>query len=115
MTDRDGILNAARKLAETLKESVIYNEYHAALLKVRGQPQLFSKLKEFKQTRAEIESKSAPGSPISIEDEKIISHRYAELANDPGAAEFLTGEKAMLEAYVNVLDIIDEALDIELF
>ncbi len=115
MTDRDEIITAARKLAETFKDSVIYNDYQAALLTVRGRPQLFSKLKEFKQTQVEIESKYTSDNPIPFEEEKVISHRYAQLINDPDAAAFLSNEKAMLEAYVNALDIIDEVLDIELF
>jgi cell fate (sporulation/competence/biofilm development) regulator YlbF (YheA/YmcA/DUF963 family) len=115
LTGRDDILNAARNLAEVIKQSGIYRDYRASLLKVHEQPALDLKLRMFKQLQAEAEAGLQPGQPVPFETEKDISHRYTELVNNTDASMFLSSECELLKTYTDVLDIIDAACEIELF
>jgi cell fate (sporulation/competence/biofilm development) regulator YlbF (YheA/YmcA/DUF963 family) len=109
------ILSAARNLAEAIKQSKIYRDYRASLLKVHEQPALDLKLRMFKQLQAEAEANLQPGQPIPFETEKDISHRYTELVNNSDASVFLYSECELLKIYTEVLDIIDDACELELF
>jgi cell fate (sporulation/competence/biofilm development) regulator YlbF (YheA/YmcA/DUF963 family) len=113
LSGQEEILTAARNLAETVKNSGIYREYRASLLKVYEQPALALRLQMFKQLQAEAEI--TPGQPIPFEKEKDISHRYTELVNNPDASLFLSSEERMLQIYSEILRIIDGACEIELF
>jgi cell fate (sporulation/competence/biofilm development) regulator YlbF (YheA/YmcA/DUF963 family) len=112
---RDEILNAARSLADAIKQSGIYLEYRASLLKVHEQPALDLKLRIFKQLQAEAEAGLQPGQPVPFETEKDISHRYTELVNNSDAALFLSSECEMLNIYTEIMEIIDGSCEIELF
>jgi cell fate (sporulation/competence/biofilm development) regulator YlbF (YheA/YmcA/DUF963 family) len=115
LSSRDRILNAARNLAEAIKQSDIYRDYRSSLLKVHEQPALDLKLRMFKQLQAEAEAGLQPGQPVPFETEKDISHRYTELVNNSDASLFLFSECELLKIYTEVLDIIDDACEIELF
>jgi cell fate (sporulation/competence/biofilm development) regulator YlbF (YheA/YmcA/DUF963 family) len=104
-------MKAARQFADALKESELYQAYRKSRVQLERYPDIVEKLKRFKQ----IHSKSEAEAELSFDQEKNVSHRYAELTRHPAAAAFLERERVLLETYKNMIDLLDDAWEIDLF
>ena len=109
--DTAKILSAARKFTETLRESELYQAYRKSRIQLERYPEIAAQLKEFKQTEAALSSRNE----LSFDEERHISHLYAELTRHPAAAAFLEREQALLDTYGEMMDVIDGAWEIDLF
>jgi len=109
--DAAKILSAARKLADTLRESELYQAYRKSRIQLERYPDVAAQLKEFKQAGAAHASRRT----LSFDEERHISHLYAELTRHPAAAAFLEREQVLLDTYGKMIDVIDEAWEMDLF
>jgi cell fate (sporulation/competence/biofilm development) regulator YlbF (YheA/YmcA/DUF963 family) len=109
--DTDKIWAAANTLAETLKDSQLYKDYRKSRIQLEQYPNVAAKVRQFKQLQAEYEAKS----DLSFDEEKTISYSYAELMRHSAAAAFLEREQTLLHTYGRLIELIDQAWDIDLF
>lgn len=113
--DREAIGAAANALAETLRESALYREYRKSRICLEEKPELARRLLEYKQKQAAFEMKRLLGQTVSFDEEKYISHLYAELSLNAEASTFFAREDAFLEVYRQVLDMLGGACEIDTF
>jgi cell fate (sporulation/competence/biofilm development) regulator YlbF (YheA/YmcA/DUF963 family) len=93
----DDILNAAGALGTRISESGVYADYGAALARVNNNPDLWSRIEEFKRVQTDYGR-----GEISLDQEKHLSKLYFDLCANPDAEQFLNAEKKMLALMISV-------------
>jgi cell fate (sporulation/competence/biofilm development) regulator YlbF (YheA/YmcA/DUF963 family) len=111
----DEILAAAKALAETLRNGTLYKDYRKNRIRVAENPELSARMLDFKKKQAAFEMKRLQNQPVTFDDEKFISHLYAEMTQNETARKFLASEEAFLEAYRQVMEMLGEACEIDVF
>lgn len=115
MGEADAILLAAQTLADTIKNSELYRSYRRSRIRVEGKPDLADRLHHYKKTQAAYEFKRLQNQPVTFDEEKYLSHLHAELSLNEDTGRFLAQEDQLLEAYRQILDILNEACEIDMF
>ncbi|MDR1664014.1 MAG: YlbF family regulator [Clostridiales bacterium] len=111
----DEITGAAQKLADALRESGLYKDYRKSKIRVTESPEISGRLLAFKKKQSLVETKRLQGQPVAFEEEKELSHLYAELSQSETARDFLLNEEAFLDAYRRMADILTAACEIDLY
>jgi hypothetical protein len=106
--DSKQILEALERFADVIRNSRLHQSYHKSRVQLERQPETSAKLRAFKQREALSQN---PG----FDEEKALSHHYAELTQNAAAAAFLEREKVLLETYVQIIELLDTTWDMDTF
>lgn len=105
--DVNGILDASSELGRRISGSDIYEDYNAALLRVKNNPELLAKIAGFKRIQMDYSR-----GEISLDQEKHLSKMFFDLCSNPDAAQFLETEKKMLALMIEVHENLWAGCDI---
>jgi hypothetical protein len=104
----DGLMARVRGLADAFAKSSLYADYLVYKADIERDPILSLRVSVFKEAQAEYERMLAEGT-VAFDDEKRISHMYAELMLDGSAGPYLECETKLLDLYRNTLDTLAAA------
>ena len=109
------IISSVQALAEALHDSSLYAAYRGDLTRIKDNPALFERVLDFKKKQAALEVKRLQHETVTFDEEKYIAHLYAELLQYEVAKSFLFSEKAFLEVYHQAMDILENAIEIDVW
>lgn len=115
MDETAEMIRLAQALAETVKNSGLYRQYRRSRIRLEAKPDLADRLHQYKKKQHTYEYKLLQNQPASFDEEKLLSHLLAELTLNEDACEFLNSEKRLLDVYGQIMDIIHDACEIDLF
>ena len=110
----DEVLKQAKALADALRGSDVYNAYRRERIRVAENPALADNMLTFKKKQAAFELKRLQNQPVTFDEEKHISHLYAELSQNETAKRYLDRESAFLNVYRQVTDMLNDACEIDI-
>ena len=107
------ILAAAQTLADAISGSGEYADYRKSRIRVMENPDVAEKLFDFKKKQAAVELRRLQNQIITFDEEKQLSHQYAELSLNETAGRFLECEDVFLGLYNRALELINGACEID--
>ena len=105
------VIKAVEKLVEEIKKSDIYIEYDCQRDKLKKQPELFERVKEFRQRNFELQN-SEQGDDL-FEKIDAFEKEYEKFREEPLVDNFLRAELALCRMMQKVDAMITEKLDFE--
>lgn len=105
------IAEAAKRFIEEIRESDIYKEYDYQRTRIKKQPELFERIKDYRQKNFELQA-GAQGDELF---EKIIAfeQEYEKFRENPLVDDFLRAELAFCRMIQEINVQISEELDFE--
>ena len=112
----DKVISIAGELSDELSKTECCARFCHYKQIVGADPILYNRIKDFKKAQIEFEYRELQDSPLSFEEEKNVSKLYSELVLNDNARHYLESEKAVLELFSRIIDIVSAAckIDIEL-
>lgn len=106
MQEEAEILNAANKIAISIKNSKYYKDYLKSIEVINNNPELKRKIREFKQKHIEYQSKCIQNQEPSFDEEKYVSSLYHTLMLNDDVKMFFKSEDILLKLFGNIYNIL---------
>lgn len=110
----DKTLQLADEIAGTISKSDIYKEYLKAKNEIINNPELFEKMKKFKEAHNEFCHRREAGEEIPLYDEINVSRMYFELLRYNCTESYLKNEQLLIKLMSQVYEHLSKAC-VEIF
>lgn len=103
------IQKSVQELTTDILESDIYQEYHKQLALVKQQPDLKTRIDEFRTRNLALQT----GENTTFEQLDCFEREYADFREDPLVDDFLAAELALCRMLQRINRVLIEAIDFE--
>lgn len=103
--------NATLKYVKAIKETEVYRKYYEQLERLKGYPEKYQKVNEFREKNFEIQNTTQKDELFDKMDE--FEQEYEKFREDPMVDDFLRAELAFCRMMQEVTDYIMEVLEFE--
>lgn len=103
--------NATLKYVKAIKETEVYRKYYEQLERLKGYPEKYQKVNEFREKNFEIQNTTQKDELFDKMDE--FEQEYEKFREDPMVDDFLRAELAFCRMMQEVTNYIMEVLEFE--
>lgn len=111
----DSVLLNTKALSDSILNSEHYKDYIDAKYNLQLNQELFNIVKQYKNLELQNKLNELKENKISFETEQYMSKQYNDLILNNIIRNFLYKEKAFLDMFSRVCDMLSENLDVQTF
>lgn len=106
------VYDQAHGLAQAIRESEEYKQYHAAKERAQANPELNNMLNDFRAKQLELQAKQMMGEPMDENAMKNAQELYSIVMQNPEAAEYMQHEMRFSVMINDVYQILGEVINL---